>query len=235
MKWLEIIKVGNDDLREVYETVWSKSILTAEQDGIRQYKNAVAKVRATLPPGNPKQAHTELLPLYQEAARNKPAYDKTMCMLQKLFRDKTGVELGMSRCPTLKKVSRIVEKSLLKSRTEGDVSGVKDIIRLVLGLARDQCFTAMHEAMGEARQDECCLQCMYVEYHPMPWCIARRRSMGTVTTMSHVATVLDILLEMQSKGLITMKRVKERFLSRPSGGGSWSLPVPSDIRLGHLL
>ena len=107
MKWLEIIKVGNDGLREVYETVWSKSILTAEQDGIRQYKNAVAKVRATLPPGNPKQGHTELIPLYQEAARNKPAYDKTMCMLQKLFRDKTGVELGMSLCPTLKTVSRI--------------------------------------------------------------------------------------------------------------------------------
>ena len=156
MKWLEIIKAGNDDLREVYETVWNKSILTAEQDGIRQYKNAVAKVRATLPPGNPKQAHTKLVPLYQEAARNKRAYDKTMRMLQKLFRNKTGVELGMSRCPTLKKVSRIVEKSLLKSRTEGDVSGVKDIIRLVLGLARDQCFTPIHEAMREAGQDECC-------------------------------------------------------------------------------
>ena len=130
-KWIKIIKLGNDDFREVYDTVWRKTIETAEQKGIEKYKHAVSKLRATLPQRNRKQAHSELLPLYREAARIKPAYDKAMSELAKKFESKTGVALRLDICLTLKKVSRIAEKSLLKSKVEGDVSGVKDIVRLV--------------------------------------------------------------------------------------------------------
>ena len=47
--------------------------------------------------------------------------------------------------------------------------------------------------------------------------------MATVTTISYVATVLQILLQMQVDGLLTLTRIKERFLSQPSGGGDCCL------------
>ena len=130
-KWLKIIKVGNDDFREVYETVWRKTILGSDREGIEEYRRSVAKFQATLPKRAPKQAHKELLPLYQEAARAKPAYDETMQKLAEEFEARTEVALELQICPTLKKISRIVEKSLLKSKKEGDVSKVTDIIRLM--------------------------------------------------------------------------------------------------------
>ena len=43
--------------------------------------------------------------------------------------------------------------------------------------------------------------------------------MATAKTMSKVATVINILLQMQADGLIQLLRLKERFLSQPSGGG----------------
>ena len=131
-KWLNIIKIGNDDFREVYETVWCKTILTAEKRGIGEYRQSVSKLRANMQHAKTKQSHKEVLPLYREAARIKPFYDKTMHELEKRFKGTTGATLHLKICPALKKLSRIVEKSLLKSKVEGDVSGVKDIIRLVL-------------------------------------------------------------------------------------------------------
>ena len=130
-KWLNIIKIGNDDFREVYETVWRKTILTAENKGIEEYRQSVAKLRANMQRTKKNQSHTELLPLYREAARVKPAYDETMRELGRRFKATTEVTLDLQICPTLKKLSRIVEKSLLKSKVEGDVSVVKDIVRLV--------------------------------------------------------------------------------------------------------
>ena len=130
-KWLKITKVGNDDFSEVYDTVWRKSILGAEKRGIEEYKHSVAEVEATLFQRNMKQAHTEFMPLYQEAARVKPAFDKAMLELAARFEEKTRVELDLNICPRLKQVPRIIEKSLLKSKVEGDVSGIKDIVRFV--------------------------------------------------------------------------------------------------------
>lgn len=130
-KWLKIIKISNDDFREVYETVWYKTILAVEKKGVAEYRQSVAELRATLQPTEAKQSHTQLLPLYREAARVKPFYDETMRELERRFKTTTGAALYLNICPTLKKVSRIVENSLLKSKVEGDVSGVKDIVRLV--------------------------------------------------------------------------------------------------------
>ena len=130
-KWLKIIKVGNDDFREVYETVWRKTIIVAEEKGIEEYRQSVAKLRATLPERDVQQAHTEFMPLYQEAARVKPAFDKAILELAARFEEKTRVELDLNICPRLKQVPRIIEKSLLKSKVEGDVSGIKDIVRFV--------------------------------------------------------------------------------------------------------
>ena len=130
-KWLKIIKVGNNDFREVYETVWRKTILVSEQEGIKEYKLSVEKMLAILPQKNPMQNCKDLLPLYQQSARVKPVYDKTIHDLAARYEKRTGFTLDLSICPTLKKVSRIVEKSLLKSKVEGEVANVKDIVRLV--------------------------------------------------------------------------------------------------------
>ena len=130
-KWLKIIKVGCNDFREVYQTVWRKTIIVAEEKGIEEYRQSVAKLRATLPERDVQQAHTEFMPLYQEAARVKPAFDKAILELAARFEEKTRVELDLNICPRLKQVPRIIEKSLLKSKVEGDVSGIKDIVRFV--------------------------------------------------------------------------------------------------------
>ena len=58
--------------------------------------------------------------------------------------------------------------------------------------------------------------------------------MATAKTMSKVATVINILLQMQADGLIQLLRLKERFLSQPSGGGermfySSFLPLPAPL------
>ena len=49
------------------------------------------------------------------------------------------------------------------------------------------------------------------------------RSMATVKNMSHVAVVLEILFQMQEDGILTVHRIKERFLSQPSAGGEYPL------------
>ena len=211
-KWLKIIKVGNDDFREVYETVWRKTILVSEQKGIKEYKRSVAKLLATLPQRNPKQIHTELLPLYQHAARVKPVYDQTMLELAARFEARTGLALDLSICPTLKKVSRIVEKSLLKSKVEGDVANVKDIVRSVFhDCAREHRHTHLTKLI------DACVIVSHVIRTAHITCA--HRSMATVQLMSHVAVVIDILLKMQEEGLLTLLRLKERFLSQPSAGG----------------
>ena len=64
-----------------------------------------------------------------------------------------------------------MEKSLLKTKVEGDVSGVKDIVR----------------------------------------------AMATVSQMLSVARLLRLLRKMQEEGLVSVLRVKERFLRAPSG------------------
>ena len=130
-KKLKIIKNGNDDFREVYDSVWRTTTLTAEKRGIEKYRQSATKLRANMQHTKTKQSHKELLPLYREAACTKPFYDKTMREIKKRFKATTGATLDSKICPTLKKLSHIVEKSLLKSKVEGDVSGVKDIVRLV--------------------------------------------------------------------------------------------------------
>ena len=213
-KWLKIIKVGNDDFREVYETVWRKTILASEQEGIKEYKRSVAKLQATLPQRNPKQSQKELLPLYQQAARIKPAYDDTIRELAARFKKETGLALDLQICPTLKKVSRIVEKSLLKSKVEGEVANVKDIIRWVFdGCARE------HRNMHVDMLIDDCVVFLIQATH----ITCAHRSMATVRLMSHVAVVIEILLKMQEEGLLTLLRLKERFLSQPSAGGECPL------------
>ncbi len=44
--------------------------------------------------------------------------------------------------------------------------------------------------------------------------------MVTAQNMSHVAVVLDVVAYLQSQGRLTLLRIKERFLTQPSGGGT---------------
>ena len=48
--------------------------------------------------------------------------------------------------------------------------------------------------------------------------------------MSHVAVVIEILLKMQEEGLLTLLRLKERFLSQPSAGGECMLSSVGESR-----
>ena len=126
--WAEVIKRGNDDFREVYEVVWNNTIVKTEEEGIDRYRIAVAKLQPAEDVRRTRQQHTGLLAIYREAARAKPAYDNTMNILAERFRA-GGPRIRLSICPTLKKASRIIEKSVLKSTVAGDVSRVKDIVR----------------------------------------------------------------------------------------------------------
>ena len=80
-------------------------------------------------------------------------------------------ELEINIAPKLKRMTRIIEKTLLKGRDS--VAHVKDIVR----------------------------------------------AMAIVKSMDAVAILLDIFCELHKAGLITMVRVKERFLESPSKGG----------------
>ena len=96
------------------------------------YVAAVGRLQATCPAGKPKQQHSEAVALYREAAHAKPKNDTVMEDLVVRFKKQTGdAFIELSLCPTLKKISRIVEKSILKAKIPGDVSGVLDIVRCV--------------------------------------------------------------------------------------------------------
>ena len=128
-RWLLLIQVGNDDFRDVYDTMWYKTIVQSERAGIEKYREACFEMKKIVRGKVQTQSHTRLIPLYQEAAQVKPDYDKTMREMARRFLAETGQVMGLSICPTLKSVSRIIEKSLLKATKEGDVSGVRDIVR----------------------------------------------------------------------------------------------------------
>jgi len=79
-----------------------------------------------------KQPVSDLVELYVQAATVKPEFDLIMVEVVREFALRTKKDLTLSVCPTLKKTTRMAEKSQLKASKPGDVSGVKDIVRAMM-------------------------------------------------------------------------------------------------------
>ena len=193
-------------------------ILNKEKSGIERYKHSVASTRQLVPAhgAKPEQSHSDAVELYKEAASVKPDFDRLVkleiCKRFRLHAQRSGSkvnilcrarhvqhgfeqmwyehlhfhrtqsakrmpssvqqeELEVHISPKLKRMTRMIEKTLLKGRDS--VAHVKDIVR----------------------------------------------AMAVVRSMDAVASILDIFCELHKAGLITMVRVKERFLEAPSKGG----------------
>ena len=105
-----------------------------EVEGISFYQSQIAELRKVLPQKDPKQDISTIVELYVQAARVKPAFDKLIYKMAKMCKAHPrmgGAPFELSICPTLKKTSRICEKSQMRGTSPGNVSGVKDIVRCV--------------------------------------------------------------------------------------------------------
>ena len=77
------------------------------------------------------QGPDNLVDLYVEAARAQPGFKMMMEHLKRMYHERTkGKELKLSVCAKLKKVTRILEKLIMR----GSVKGVKDIVRAMATL-----------------------------------------------------------------------------------------------------
>ena len=77
------------------------------------------------------QGPDNLVDLYVEAARAQPGFKMMMEHLKRMYHERTkGKELKLSVCAKLKKVTRILEKLIMRR----SVKGVKDIVRAMATL-----------------------------------------------------------------------------------------------------
>ena len=97
------------------------------------------------------QGPDNLVDLYAEAARAQPGFKATMEVLKRLYHERTkGKELKLSVCAKLKKVTRILEKMIMR----GSVKGVKDIVRAMATLEDMDNIAIVAELMLELHQQK---------------------------------------------------------------------------------
>jgi hypothetical protein len=128
LEWIGVARAGNNAFKEVYDVIWEKTILRQENVDVSRY-GALMLVLKELAKGITKQPQTTLADLYAQAAAAKPQFDALMQDLSTRFKDTMGIELVLTICKTLKKSSRVTEKSQLRAGDTGNVSGVKDVVR----------------------------------------------------------------------------------------------------------
>ena len=125
LEWVRVMTAGDMQFSKVYQSVF-EYIEENEEDGIKQYHAVIDRVRQVLPGGKaPLQRPDNLVDLYVEAARTQPGFKKVMNRVQQMYHERTHHELKLSVCQKLKKVTRILEKMIMR----GSVRGVKDIVR----------------------------------------------------------------------------------------------------------
>ena len=125
LEWARVMTAGDMLFRKVYRSVF-ETISESEDKGIERYRKMIAQLQKVLPGGKaPLQRPDTLVALYQEAAGAQPGFKAAMKQVQDLFQQTTGYELELKVCPKLKKVTRILEKMIMR----GSVRGVKDIVR----------------------------------------------------------------------------------------------------------
>ena len=127
----KVIQAGNEDFIPVYKSVWT---LTAhsEIEGVEEYRAAVRSLitQRNQTRASNKQTTRDPCELYQHAGRIHNSYHEIVKrMVAKMKNDPKEVKLA----PTLKKMKRIIEKTLLKRPEDpGKVASVFESFVLLL-------------------------------------------------------------------------------------------------------
>ena len=118
-----VIKAGNEDFKEVYDTVWRR-IPKHEKTGVDTYKLAVKRLVVPIEVAQ-HQTTKDSSTLYQHAAAAKPLYD---AFVSNLAGNTPLLQVFIPE--KLKNMGRIIEKSLLKRKDDpGNANKVCDIVR----------------------------------------------------------------------------------------------------------
>jgi hypothetical protein len=140
----KVILAGNKDFQGVYGQVWQR-IPHNDEEGVAAYKEAIKRV--TAPEDAPRQTTKDPCQLYQHAAKVKGDYAAFVTSLVE------GMSLEVSLPKKLKKMGRIIEKSLLKRKDDpGNANRVCDIVRGMLTCGGMQEIAFVVGRMAE-RQD----------------------------------------------------------------------------------
>eukprot|EP00946_MAST-07B_sp_MAST-7B-sp1_P003724 g3724.t1 len=117
----KVIVAGNKDFQGVYGQVWQR-IPRNDEEGVAAYKEAVK--RLSVPEDAPRQTTKDPCQLYQHAAKVKGIYAAFVTSLVE------GMSLKVSIPQHLKKMGRIIEKTVLKRKDDpGNANKVCDIVR----------------------------------------------------------------------------------------------------------
>eukprot|EP00750_Incisomonas_marina_P024365 INCI5108.6.p1 GENE.INCI5108.6~~INCI5108.6.p1 ORF type:complete len:634 (-),score=128.42 INCI5108.6:2482-4383(-) len=122
-KFRSVINDGNRDFLAVYESVWSM-IKNNDRVGLSQYVRAVRSVSFERGHGATQQVK-DVVELLQHGAVAKPLFDDLVRRLS----GSVEADVELSIPPTLKKVSRIVEKVQLDPTRPGDATRIFDVVR----------------------------------------------------------------------------------------------------------
>ena len=146
-----VIDVGNRDFSEVYHSVFGV-IKGAEAAGIDRYQAAVTVMRALIIQDKCKQAHSQVVPLYVEAAMVHPAFG---ALVKEVRAGVAGSELSFDE-GGMKKTSRMIEKAWLRPDEVGNVDRVCDVVRAMITVgsmaevaAVVEAFTALATSEGK--------------------------------------------------------------------------------------
>ena len=116
-----VIEAGNKDFKGVYGQVWQR-IPHNDEEGLKAYESAVEELPVL--EDSPRQTTKDPSILYQHAAAIKPVYASFVSSLV------GDMPTQVSIPKNLKKMGRIIEKSLLKRKDDpGNADKVCDIVR----------------------------------------------------------------------------------------------------------
>ena len=151
---VEICHLGNNSFRKVYDTLWDEKIVSAEDLALQAYALLADAMKVLAKSAKiQKQPVSDLVELYVQAATVKPEFDRIMAEVEREFALRTEKDLTLSVCSTLKKTTRMAEKSQLKASEPGDVSGVKDIVRAMMTGRSMEEVNVVIEIMIKMHQD----------------------------------------------------------------------------------
>lgn len=119
--------LGNEDFQKVYFNVWGITE-KSDVDGCNKYRYAVSALTAKLPETSTKQTTTDPATLFQQAAVIQAGYQQ---IVRDIAAAVDGIQASEVSLPSaLKKMGRIIEKTILKrKKDQGNANKVCDIVR----------------------------------------------------------------------------------------------------------
>ena len=119
----KVVIAGNEDFLGVYDNMWQMTV-KADKDGCDMYQTALASL--TVPDKSTKQTTSDSAKLYQHAAQIFAKYQTFVNGIVESVKDEIKVSLPSK----LKKMGRIIEKTILKRKDDpGNADKVCDIDR----------------------------------------------------------------------------------------------------------